>query len=294
MAHDKLEVLQSLSFGQRVAEEEIAELSRYFVQTDQWRKLFAGEADIVYGLKGSGKSALYSTLLAHRQELQEKGILLIAGENPRGTPAFQALVSDPPTSEVEFRNLWKIYLLQLIAGRFRADAFDAPEALELVRRLEESSLLPKSGGLRGLVRTALDYVRHFTKPEGVEGTLKLDPLTALPTGVSGKITFAQPNSAAEKAGAVDVDFLFGLANAALAGQDLQIWILLDRLDVAFAEGLELEQNALRALFIVYADLRSYDRITPKVFSPIRHLGANHRKRLQRSKSHNQDNHHRLG
>jgi hypothetical protein len=265
MASDKLEVLQSLSFGQRVAEEEIAELSRYFVQTDQWRKLFAGEADIVYGLKGSGKSALYSTLLSHRQELGERGILLIAGENPRGTPAFHDLVSDPPTSESEFRNLWKIYLLQLIAGRFRDDQFDVPEARELVRRLEESSLLPKSGGLKALVRTALDYVRHFTKPEGLEGTLKLDPATGMPSGVSGKIIFAQPNAAAQEAGAVAVDALFGLANDALASQKLQIWILLDRLDVAFAEGLDLEQNALRALFIVYADLRSYENITPKVF-----------------------------
>jgi hypothetical protein len=41
MALDKLDALKSLSFGQRVAEEEIQELARYFVQTDQWRQLYA-------------------------------------------------------------------------------------------------------------------------------------------------------------------------------------------------------------------------------------------------------------
>ena len=38
-----------------------------------------------------------------------------------------------------------------------------------------------------------------------------------------------------------------------------------RIDVAFAESAELEHNALRALFGVYADLRQYDRLTPKIF-----------------------------
>jgi ABC-type lipoprotein export system ATPase subunit len=31
---------------------------QYFVETDQWKRLLRGEVDIVYGPKGSGKSAL--------------------------------------------------------------------------------------------------------------------------------------------------------------------------------------------------------------------------------------------
>lgn len=59
----KREVLQTTTFGQRVAEAEEAELSSYFVETDEWRKIFAGDVDIVYGAKGAGKSALYSLLI---------------------------------------------------------------------------------------------------------------------------------------------------------------------------------------------------------------------------------------
>jgi hypothetical protein len=50
-------VLKTLTFGKRIAEEELDALGSYFVETDHWRKLIAGEVDIVYGAKGSGKSA---------------------------------------------------------------------------------------------------------------------------------------------------------------------------------------------------------------------------------------------
>jgi len=42
-------------------------------------------------------------------------------------------------------------------------------------------------------------------------------------------------------------------------------VLLDRLDVAFAEHEDLETNALRALFKVYLDLMAYDHIQLKIF-----------------------------
>jgi hypothetical protein len=265
MPVSKIAALTDLSFGQRVAEEEISELGRYFVQTDQWQQLLAGDADVVYGPKGAGKSALYATLIRSDDELTRRGILLIAGENPRGTPVFKDLVDDPPTSEQEFRNLWKLYFLQLIGERFREQQLDGAEAREFVGKLEESQLLPKGGGLRGFVRAAIDYVRHFSSPAGISGTVALDPITGMPAGLTGKITFREPSALAKAAGAVSADRLFALADEALVRVGRVVWILLDRLDVAFVDSQDLEQNALRALFMVYSDLRNYDSIAPKIF-----------------------------
>src|SRR6185437_13686250 len=59
----KHETLDATSFGARVAEEEVDELAEYFVETDQWKRLYRGDVDVVYGAKGSGKSALYSLLV---------------------------------------------------------------------------------------------------------------------------------------------------------------------------------------------------------------------------------------
>jgi hypothetical protein len=48
---DKLCLLTSISFGARVAEDEINELAKYFVETDQWSRMVKGEIDIVRGLR---------------------------------------------------------------------------------------------------------------------------------------------------------------------------------------------------------------------------------------------------
>lgn len=52
----KLELLRSTTFGARIAEEEASQLEAYFVKTDTWNRIFAGEIDVIYGSKGSGKS----------------------------------------------------------------------------------------------------------------------------------------------------------------------------------------------------------------------------------------------
>jgi hypothetical protein len=105
---NKREILTSSTFGQPIAEDEADDLNSYFVETDQWRRVFSGEIDIVYGPKGSGKSALYSLLRKKQEELLGRGIIPAAGESIRGTPVFADLVADPPASEEEFRALWKL------------------------------------------------------------------------------------------------------------------------------------------------------------------------------------------
>lgn len=264
MSLKKSEALAALTFGQRIAEDETAELGRYFVLTDQWRQLLSGAVDIVYGYKGAGKSALYASLLARRDELFDRGILLVAGENVRGAPAFSDLVDDPPASEAEFKNLWKLYFLQLVGGSFREFDLSSEPARELLRKLEEAGLLPKQGGLGALIRSALDYVRR-PRVESVQTTLELDRASGMPSGVTGKITFREPNAAAQMQGFASVDTLFELADQALASEHYSLWILLDRLDVAFVGSADLEAHALRALFMVYGDLRRYEHVRLKIF-----------------------------
>jgi hypothetical protein len=266
---DKQDVLRTMTFGARVAEEEGKDLSEYFVETDQWDKIFAGAVDIVYGPKGSGKSAIYSLLLNRRDELFDRGIMVIPGENPRGTTVFKDLVTNPPTDENEFRNLWKLYFLTLIANHFREYGISATAARKVISLLEEAKLLPENlseAPLRKLLRLARDYVRKVTHPESVEGGLTtVDPTTGMPAGVTGKITFSEANSQVQDHNLVLADELLELADTALEESELDLWLLLDRLDVAFAEDEDLERNALRALFRVYLDLQAFEHISLKIF-----------------------------
>ncbi|MGO4437296.1 P-loop ATPase, Sll1717 family [Rhizobium sp. RAF56] len=83
--------------------------------------------------------------------------------------------------------------------------------------------------------------------------------------MTGKISLREPSAAAAKLGAVSIDELLDTANAALKEEGLTIWILLDRLDVAFSNMPELEASALRALFKYYLDTKQLGAIRPKIF-----------------------------
>jgi len=261
----KLDILRATNFGQRVAEEETADLAGYFVETDQWRRVFAGDIDIVYGGKGTGKSAIYALLISRSDDLFDRSIILAPAENPRGTPAFKDLVLDPPTTEAEFEGLWKLYIAAISDGVIEEFGFKGPATTRLRDSLAREGLIPGRGDLASTLKSVFEYAKAALRPSAVEGGVKLDPVTGMPSGFTGKILFQQPSDAAVKAGFRSVDHLLADANEAMAQEKYSLWLLLDRLDVAFAESPELEQNALRAVFKVYLDLPGMQNLRLKIF-----------------------------
>ena len=157
----KIEVLKQSSFGERTAEEESDSLDQYFVETDEWRQLFRGEDDIIYGPKGSGKSALYALLSNRRNQLFDRGTLLLPAENVRGTPIFRDLVDNPPATENELRRLWKLYFLSLIGHAIRDYGIDNEAAERLESTLEDANLLPKEWSLRRALRAVRSYISRL-------------------------------------------------------------------------------------------------------------------------------------
>lgn len=263
MTMDKRRVLDTLDFGKRIAEEEVGELSAYFVETTQWRKIWAGEIDVVYGTKGAGKSAIYTLLSARAEELRARGVLVITAENPRGTPIFRDLVADAPASASQFSALWKLYFLSLLAQALRDQGRQDDATKRVVRAVENAGLLPKEKSLKSVLRAALDYVRAISKIEAFEHSVQIDAMGT--STFAHRIMIREPSSAEKGLGYESVDTLLQLANAAYEACDTHVWLLLDRLDVAFADSLALEQNALQALFHVYLDFQAYDHIFVKIF-----------------------------
>jgi hypothetical protein len=261
----KQDVLREANFGKRIAEEEIDALAAYFVETNLYSRILRGDVDVIYGPKGSGKSAIYFSLLQAADALLERGIIVKSGENPRGAPAFKDLIADPPASEQEFLSLWKLYCLTLVGSALREHRIENDDAKKVLSYLEEANLLPKEFSLASAIKRSLDYVRSLLKLEAIEGGLKIDPATGMPNGVTGKITLREPAASQSKLGLESIDNLLALTNNALKNANRKIWILLDRLDVAFAESAELEANALRALFKTYLDFAGYDCIRLKIF-----------------------------
>jgi hypothetical protein len=263
MKMEKIEILRKLRFGERVAEEETRELSHYFVETDQWNQTFNGNVDIIYGNKGSGKSAIYTLLSDKRTELFDRNILLITAENPRGATVFRNLTIDPPVSENEFIGLWKLYFITLIADAFSDYGIQNANTNSLKSLLESEGLIKGDKTLSSLLNAVINYVKRLFRPSSLENSVTIDPSGSYQ--YTNRIIFDEPSSKDEVGGAVSVDNLFNLANTALKMSNYNVWIALDRLDVAFAENSELEKNALRALFKVYSDLKSFENIKLKIF-----------------------------
>jgi hypothetical protein len=146
----KLDILKKIDFGNQIAEDEAKHLREYFVETNQWKALFDGKIDIVYGAKGSGKTALYSLLVSNEASLNARGIQVIPAENPRGAAVFSQLMSESTPDEQQLRGLWKLYFLCLVGERLRRLRDASPSATFVIRKLEESTLLAHDGTLAGM------------------------------------------------------------------------------------------------------------------------------------------------
>ncbi|MFI5527077.1 P-loop ATPase, Sll1717 family [Kitasatospora sp. NPDC051853] len=257
----KATVLKDLDFGARVAEDEATALASYFVETEQWNQVWNDDVDIVYGAKGAGKSAIYATLVAREPQLLDRDIIISPAENPQGSPAFSSLPRDEKISEDQFTFLWKLYLLSVIVDKLQDQGINNSDVRELVKTLSDEGVLP---GRRVSLKKKLANVWAYIRRDIGEIEPNLDGLGGVVSG-GLRIQFREPTPGQRSAGAVAVDDLLEKADNALRRADLSLWLLIDRLDVAFAGDPDLEQSALRALFKVYLDMGSIDRIRLKIF-----------------------------
>ncbi|MGJ7566077.1 P-loop ATPase, Sll1717 family [Variovorax sp. GB1R11] len=265
---DKQQVLEASEFGSQIAEDEIGKLSHYFVETEQWRKFYSGECDIVFGAKGSGKSALYSLLTSKKEEFRlGKRTIFLQAENPRGLPAFrdiEQITNGHHLSDDHFRSLWKIYFLSILAHQIRhqleATKSINKECSEVIEALVSNGLLERNANLVSRLRAAWSYLRQILP--SVEGGIT-DPGSGLK--ITGKITLGEPSPAQIKEGFISIDALLAKLNIGFSKQTITAWIVLDRLDVAFADSDALEACAIRSLFRVYLDMVVYSQFKVKIF-----------------------------
>lgn len=265
---EKQQILEASSFGSQIAEDETGRLSHYFVETEQWRKFYSGECDIVFGAKGSGKSALYSLLTSKKEEFRlGKRTVFLQAENPRGLPAFQdiaKITNGQQLSDDHFRSLWKLYFLSILANQIRhqleATKSINKECSEVIEVLMSHVLLEKNVTLVSRLRAAWSYIRQILP--SIEGGV-IDPGSGIK--ITGKITLGEPSPTQIKEGFISIDSLLAKLNTGFSKLTITAWIVLDRLDVAFADSDALEACAIRSLFRVYLDMVVYSQFKVKIF-----------------------------
>ena len=134
------------------------------------------------------------------------------------------------------------------------------KAATVISTLINNGLLAPNINLLGRLKAVLEYLRRYAPV--FEGAI-IEPSTGIK--LTGKITISEPSKEQRERGFVSVDDLLDLINDALQETRVKIWLVLDRLDVAFSDSPVLEGNALRSLFRTYLDMRSLSNIHIKIF-----------------------------
>jgi hypothetical protein len=259
------EALRQLDLGQSVAEFE-TDLKHYFVETETFRSLIQGRVDIVAGDKGTGKSALFKILSErYGDEPALKHIEVIPAFNASGDPVFRQLAEGAVLTEGQYRTVWKTYVLSL-AGNWLLDLFngewtDSMSKLDgLLRRLDlrETDQSPK-----GIFSRLVGLIKRIMTPTRAGIEVSWDD-AGMPVATP-HVEFGDKETPTTEPIIVRHTESLSLLNDALDEAGITAWLVLDRLDEAFAGALLVEIPALRALFRTYLDLLEFDRIRLKMF-----------------------------
>lgn len=257
------DALQLLKLGNAVAEFD-EDLKKYFVETETFRTLIEGRADIIAGDKGTGKSALFKILSQRYADIPElRDIAVVPAFNSAGDPVFAQLGEGAALSEGQYRTIWKSYVLSL-AGNWLLKLYEGqwtPSMVKLDALLGRIGLRDSDDTPSSIFSHLVTLVRRLLTPKKAGITHTVDE------GGTPEITpfveFGLPDPTTDTV--IRHTESLGLLNRALSEANLTLWLILDRLDEAFAEYPATEIPALRALFRTYLDLLEFDRIKLKMF-----------------------------
>jgi hypothetical protein len=260
------DALQQLNLGQSVAEFE-DDLSRYFVETEPFRALIHGRSDIVAGDKGTGKSALFRILRERYTQVPELSrVEVIAAFNPSGDPVFRQLAEGAALSEPQYRTVWKTYILSF-AGNWLLKLYDGqwtPSMIKLDYLLRRLDLREADESPESVFSRIVGIIRRLLKPKRAGIATSFNE-AGLPV-ITPQLEFGDENIAQEgESEIIRHSQSLGLLNAALQEADISLWLILDRLDEAFAGYIAVEIPALRALLRTYLDLLEFDHLRLKMF-----------------------------
>ena len=130
--------------------------------------------------------------------------------------------------------------------------------------LIDCNLIPAQNKLASFLKVCYDFMKSFRNGKEISTTAEFDPNTGIYSGQKFSLSFGEPTKSDFEKGLIPIEHAFDLLEDSLKKNSVNLWIIIDRLDVAFVESEELESNALRALFKAYLDLAQYKSIKIKI------------------------------
>ncbi len=263
---EKLEqLLSAFQIGASTAENDPL-LEKAQIKTQQFDDLFFHDRiDLIRGVKGAGKTALYRVLFFLRDfAFRETKILMTYGVEPQGDPLFKTYAKELDRfDERDFEIFWYGYFVYLAVQVLLENSATLSLNDEILDRLMKR-FGPLASKLFGGTPSIGDRIDRWLKAtKSVEATLKVQ------TKPTGDVTY-EPGFKweSERAGApqlFNIDPISKQELSQLATEaGVRVWILLDRLDEVFLRRTDAERRGLRALLRAYYKF-SGEQVRVKLF-----------------------------
>jgi len=279
------QLLASLDLGVSVAElDNLLDSAR--VETSAYSDLIMGRVDLVPGTKGSGKSALFRLTVEYlRDELLKRRRVVIAhGVKSTGDVVFTAFRERfDALSEDDFVDFWCLYFASLAREHFVGNSAYAPflkdckAEVQAFRDACTNANLPEleqRSTIEKVLEWALNALRYLKpkakaayNPATGEVSAQVEMFGEAKLSAKDGGSGENGENAGEPTDAVMPRFAMRLAETLdriLTKADLQLWLMVDRLDELFLRRSETERRALRGILRTMR-IFSTTRMSLKVF-----------------------------
>lgn len=223
------------------------------IETQEYYDLYHKDRiDIVKGIKGSGKTALYRLFYFLREySADTKSLYCIFGIEASGDPVFRLFYEDFRNyGAIEFENFWNVYFILLINDLFneddKLDKILGKDKAELKKIISEIGINIGSTG--------------YTLKDSISAIQKIFLSANIKMGMKAEINQNQSAGSLTPLLEIDPKILEDIkkkpiyiaefrdrVKKILEKHGIKIWIMLDRLDEVFPHRSDIEKNGLKGL-----------------------------------------------
>jgi hypothetical protein len=268
------DLIGSLDIGASVAEQDKF-LEEAKVETPIFNDFISDKVDFILGAKGSGKTSIFRLTQALKDVFLDKyNLHIITGVESQGNAVFELFKKEFATfTESDFENFWKIYFINLIYNDFICNGLFKEKLKkyksdidDLVRECAAIGIpqISRTTGLREIVQKSINAIKPYgLKKVKANLNYRADQPTLFNPSI--ELEFENKKFKVEERLPIYVTKLGTILEGLLLKMELRIWILLDRLDIVFEHGSQLEFFALRGL------LRAYESFQVSAGNPFKFL-----------------------
>lgn len=250
MYETKEELLADLSFGSVDSESE-ENLDKKFIKTKDFEEFTNPQKSLILGAKGSGKSALFQMFSKYENRARELGninerTLIITGT---GFNDIKELRTDDfcklmMQENADFDRIWELYIAVKLAIKLGKEGYTCGENLRE---------FCKQAGI-------LEDVRILTILKQLWSVVVGTPIQGIDVNIKGtEIKIGGKYS-------VDTQDMLEEINEILEEENIECWILFDKIDELYSNDYEKRKKCIESLFRTYLSFTNrFPKVRFKIF-----------------------------